>query len=410
MRAVACLALGLCAAFLAGARMVVAGPPVASEAPVGGAVTWRNVGPGGGGWIEAIACDPKDPNVLYVGCDVGGFYFSADGGLHYEIRNAGLRNPFVEAIAVCPADSQLILLGTEGGIFRSTDQGRSWRWIRAGFPGVQRYSFSAPIGTLCFDPTNPRVAYAGIGRPRWDKPSTPPLMYRSEDAGETWVDCDRGAFPPDAIVSCVQVKPDDGRVVLAATSRGVFRSDDGGQSWRPSNEGLANLWAQELAFAPSAPNVVYLTVRTTARAGEEYNGGVYRSDDAGRTWQRRADGLPTNLGRADESPYMTASVFQIVVDPRDANVAYVGERSWVAAGVFKTTDGGRRWERVSYHWGENKNMDQGWINFWGPSVECMAISPAEPDRVYFGTSGHVYVTLDGGKTWVQRYCDELPEG
>lgn len=410
MRIVAVLAIILSGTFFAAGVAVSADPARAAEAPMGRAIAWRSVGPGGGGWIEAIACDPKDPNVLFVGCDVGGFYFSADGGLHYEIRNTGLRNPFVEAIAPCPADSRLILLGTEGGIFRTTDQGRSWRWIRTGFPEVQRYSFSAPISALCFDPTNPRVVYAGVGRPRWGKAGPPPVMYRSDDAGETWVDCDGGAFPADAIVSCVQVKPDDGRVVLVATNKGVFRSEDGGQSWQPSNDGLRNLWAQKLAFAPSAPNVVYLTVRTTAREGQEYNGGVYRSDDAGRTWQRCAEGLATRLGRADESPYMTSNVFQIVVDPRDADVVYVGEQSWVSAGVYKTTDGGRHWERVAYNWGENKNMDLGWIDFWGPSVECMAISPAAPERVYFGTSGHVYVTFDGGKTWVQRYCEELPDG
>lgn len=403
-------AAGLLTAESAAATADPGEPVKAAEAPAGHAVAWRSVGPGGGGWIEAIACDPKDPDILYVGCDVGGFYVSYDGGRHYEVHNAGLRNPFVEVIAPCPADSRLILLGTEGGVFRSTDQGHSWQWIRAGFPEVQRYSFSAPISALCFDPTNPRVAYAGVGRPRWDKAGAPPLMYRSEDAGETWVDCDRGAFPEGAIVSCVQVKPDDGRVVLAATNKGVFRSDDGGRTWRPSNSGLANLWAQKLAFAPSAPNVVYLTVRTTARAGQDYDGGVYRSDDAGRTWQRRAEGLATQLGRADESRYMTSNAFQIVVDPRDADVAYVGDEAWVSAGVYKTTDGGRHWQRVSYHWGENKNMELGWISFWGPSVECMAISPVAPDRVFFGTSGHVYATLDGGRTWVQRYCEELPDG
>ena len=72
----------------------------AEQAPKGRDIVWRSVGPGGGGWIQSIAFDPRDPDVLYVGCDVGGFYFSPDGGRHYELQNRGLRDYFVEAIEI----------------------------------------------------------------------------------------------------------------------------------------------------------------------------------------------------------------------------------------------------------------------------------------------------------------------
>jgi photosystem II stability/assembly factor-like uncharacterized protein len=384
-------------------------PMAATEAPEGNTLTWRMVGPGGGGWIQAIAYDPQDPNRLYVGCDVGGFYVSFDGGRHFTIRNRGLRNYFVEAIAVSPRGSQVLLLGTEGGIFRSTDQGRTWQWMREGFPAVQRYGFSAPIGALCFDPQQPRVVYAGVGRPRFSEGGCG-AIYRSDDAGLTWREVARGQLPADAIVSDLEVKPDDSRVILAATSRGVFRSADGGRTWRLSSAGLPHLYVEELAFAPSAPHVVYLTLRTTARDAEPWNGGVYRSDDGGLTWQARNAGLPTQVGKRNESPYMTSNCKEIVVDPRDADVVYVGDRAWVSAGVYKSVDGGRHWTRATVHWGQGLNMDYGWLRQWGPSVECLAICPAAPHRLAFGTSGHVFVTENAGRSWQQRYCQVLPDG
>lgn len=138
----------------------------AKDAPKSSEVRWQLVGPGGGGWVQSVAFDSKDTNTLYVGCDVGGFYVSLDFGKTFEIRNNGLRDYFVESIAVHPQNPNIILLGTQGGVFRTTDKGKNWRWIRNGFPPIQRYSYSAPIGAICFDPQNPNIVYTGIGRPR----------------------------------------------------------------------------------------------------------------------------------------------------------------------------------------------------------------------------------------------------
>jgi photosystem II stability/assembly factor-like uncharacterized protein len=106
---------------------------------------------------------------------------------------------------------------------------------------------------------------------------------------------------------------------------------------------------------------------------------------------------------------MTSSMKQIVVDPRNADVVYAGDTAWVTAGVWKTTDAGQHWQRATIHHGDGINMDYGWIRMWGPSVECMAISPVAPDHIVFGTSGQVFLTEDGGKTWQQRYCRQFPD-
>jgi photosystem II stability/assembly factor-like uncharacterized protein len=394
---------------LALALLVLAGSAVTAAEADGAALAWTRIGPGGGGWIQSVAWDPHAPETLYVGCDVGGFYVSTDSGRHYEIRNAGLRNFFVECIAVHPRDRNTILLGTEGGIFRSTNQGQTWQWQRQGFPEVARYGCSAPVACIAFDPQQPDTVFAGIGRPRWGKDGKGQIL-RSPDGGRSWRDVATGQLPADAIVSDLKVKPDDGRIILAATSRGVFRSADGGGSWASANQGLPHTAAQELAFAPSAPATVYLSLATTARDPEPWNGGVFCSQDAGLTWEARCGDLPTRIARRDQSPYMASNLKEIAVDPRDPLTLYVGNQSWVAAGVWKSTDGGRQWARSTRHSGADTNFDYGWIRDWGPAVECMAICPARPDRLVFGTSGHLFLSDDAGTTWKQRYCEELPDG
>jgi photosystem II stability/assembly factor-like uncharacterized protein len=383
--------------------------PLATAAAESNAIAWTRIGPGGGGWIQSIAWDPQAPDTLYVGCDVGGFYVSTDAGRHYEIRNCGLRNAFIECIAVHPRERDVVLLGTEGGIFRSTDQGRTWTWQRQGFPEVARYACSAPVACIAYDPNEPQTVFAGVGRPRWGKDGKG-LIFRSADGGVTWADVAAGQLPVDAIVSDLEVKPDDGRVVLAATSRGVFRSADGGATWAAANQGLPHPAARELAFAPSAPDIVYVTLATTARDQEPWNGGVFRSQDAGMTWEARNGGLPTQVARREQSIYMASNAKEIAVDAGNPEVVYVGNQSWVAAGVWKSTDGGRQWARASVHHGEGSNMDYGWIREWGPAVECLAVSPARPERVVFGTGGHVFLTDDAGRTWQQRYCEQFPDG
>lgn len=384
----------------------------ATDVPESEEVRWQLAGPGGGGWIQSVAFDPKDPNTIYVGSDVGGFYVSFDGGKTFEIRNKGLRDYFVECIAVHPQNPDIILLGTQGGIFRTTDKGKTWQWMRNGFPPTQRYSYSAPIGAICFDHKNPDIVYAGIGRPRNAREGGDGqgqgAIYKSTDGGVTWQRVDGGQLPKDAVISDIEVKPDDSNVILVATNKGLFRSDDSGKNWQPSNNGLPHKFVQEIAFAPSQPNRVYLTLLTTAREGQTWNGGVYRSDDAGKTWQSCTGNLPQRVG---PDLYRQSNYGEVVVDPQNPDVVYVGGRSWWNPGVYKTVDGGRTWQWVTLHDGKRwVNMDYGWISFWGCPLECLAISPVKPEVLAFGTSGHLFVTDDGGQSWKQRYCAQFPDG
>ena len=385
--------------------------PQAVAAPEGHDLTWQLTGPSGGGWIQSLAFDPRDKEVLYAGCDVGGFFISTNAGRTFEIRNRGLHDYFTEAIAVHPQDSRIVLLGTESGIHRTTDRGLTWAWIRSGFPAAERHRFTAPIGAVCFDPLRSNVVWAGVGRPRADKGGAGAL-YRSDDTGASWRRADGGQLPADAIVSAIAVQPGNSRVILAATSAGIFRSDDSGVMWKLSSDGLPHRYTEELAFAPSAPQTVYVTLRCTAQGKQPWNGGVFRSDDAGRTWRGvNGAGLPKRVGKADqEARHFASNPKELAVDPRDANTVYVGHRDWVTAGVYKTTDGGVSWQPVTRRKAGEANIAVGWLTMWGPAVECLALSPAAPDRVAFGTSGMIYLTDNQGGSWQQRYAAPAPEG
>ena len=123
------------------------------------------------------------------------------------------------------------------------------------------------------------------------------------------------------------------------------------------------------------------------------------------------EGMPRRIGGGGQSPYMTSQIKELAVDPCDPNVVYAGSQSWVTAGVYKSMDGGQHCTCTTRHGQQDEpNMVYGWLNFWGPAVECLAASPVRPGRIAFGTSGHVFTSDDGGETWQQRYCLELPDG
>jgi len=99
---------------------------LAAEVGLAADITWTNQGPGGGGYIQSIAWDLREPDTIHLGCDVGGYYVSHDAGCSWTIHNQGLRDYFVQCIAQHPTDPNVILLGLEGGVYKSTDRGATW--------------------------------------------------------------------------------------------------------------------------------------------------------------------------------------------------------------------------------------------------------------------------------------------
>ncbi|NOZ19539.1 MAG: hypothetical protein GXP25_00460 [Planctomycetes bacterium] len=369
---------------------------------------WRNVGPGGGGWIQSLAMDPVDFDTIHVGCDVGGYYQSTDGGKTFTILNKGLRDYFIEDILVDASDNRIIYLATPSGVHKSTDGGQSWTLKRNGFPEPNKYKYSAPIGRIVMDPKDHRVLYAGVGRPRM-RSYGKGQIYKTTDGAESWTLLSGIAkHAKDAVIHGLAIHPEKTNILFAATNEGLFKSADGGLTWTRKEKGLPHRYCRNVVIHPTQPNVMYVVMWSTP-GKTPWQGGVYRSDDGGDTWTARNDGLPQKVAKPGDAWQKTCNYIRFMVDPRDPDRIFVGANSWWGAGLYRSTDGGKHWE-LNTRRGEKENTDRGWITFWGLTVKCIAYSPIHPDHIILGTSGIVMRTTNSGDTWKQFYTREVSPG
>jgi len=244
---------------------------------------WVSIGPGGGGWLWALAVAPDDAGTVYVGCDVGGVYRSSDHGGAWQPVNAGLGNRYVQAIAVDPSDPRIVYVGTRGGVYKSLDRGEHWQLKRSGWPPMETWAITAPVATVAIDPARSPHILAGVGYPRTGEMPDGRRggIYESDDAAETWRFIEAPAKLTQAQVYSIVFAPDTPRTVLAATNAGVFRSRDGGTMWEESSSGLRAHPALELAADARRPGVFYVTF---ADEGSQ-TGGVAKSTDYGASWR-----------------------------------------------------------------------------------------------------------------------------
>ena len=255
---------------------------------------------------------------------------------------------------------------------------------------------------------NPAVLYAGIGRPR------PQLfgkgtVYKTQDAGAHWKQVNTpGSLPADALVTDVVIDLRDNRRLFLACQYGLYRSDNAGVSWVLTIAGLPHPHVRRIAQCRSQPDILYLTLWSPPGV-QPWQGGVYKSTDGGKFWSACTQGLARQVGQPGQASQMTANYDRLVVHPDDPDVVYVGGTGWVNATIYKTTDGGRTWTSVVRR-GTGGNTEDGWITFWGADVQSLSMSPFDPETLYFGTSGKVYKTSDGGGHWQQIYTRMLDDG
>ena len=374
-------------------------------------VEWRNIGPGGGGWVPALCASRHAKDRLWVGCDVGGVYRSEDGGRHYRTLNAGLGNLFIKSICEHPTNANVVLVGSHGGIFKTTDLGLHWTDCRQGLPPILGGSWGVVVEEVVNVPGRPDSFWAITGLTRVSgKKVGQGTIYRSDDAGESWRQIVApGALPEDASFTSLSPDPRNGDVVLVCSSHGLFRSEDGGVSWRPSGTGLPHDRVRYLARAASDPDVVYVTLQH--KSGESpWRSQPYRSADGGRTWTACGlEGLETIVeGSERKGLGFTSSYDWIAVHPERPDEVYLCGATWRCEGVWKSTDGGRVWRHVF-----TKQMvveGRAWLRSWGPDIHSFTVSPFPPHTMTFGTEGYVYSSSDCGETWQQRYTDDSVPG
>jgi photosystem II stability/assembly factor-like uncharacterized protein len=313
-------------------------------------LTWSTIGPGGGGWLSAITVVNDQANTVYVGCDVGGIYKSTDNGRTWTIKNKGLSDYYVQDIAYDPHHPETLYAATRGGVFKSTDGGEHWTLKRDSFPPENPYNYSAPVSDVAVDPVHPEILYAGIGITRagyeqdsshWQDADLKGTVFKSINGAKSWIRIRETGIDPSAMIYTLVIDPADPSILYAATDHGVYKSVDGGEHWQTSNHGLpGHLHAMTLVVDPLHSNILYVTMWAEPGSAS-WQGGVYKSMDGGQNWAAKNNGLPHDMGNEYG---LTANYPVMVIDPQHPQTLYVGNTPWTPdPGVYKTIDGGEHW-------------------------------------------------------------------
>ncbi len=374
--------------------VAVAAPPAGRAAPAAdaldqrslSALEWRCIGPWRGGRVTAVTGVAGRRNVYYFGGTGSGIWKSEDSGNRWaNVSDGQLASGSVGAIAVAPSDPNVVYAGMgEGcirgnlssgdGVYRSTDAGRTWRHV--GLADTRQ------IGRIRVDPRDPDVVYvAALGHPYGA--SHERGVFRSRDGGATWKNV---LFVNDSTGAIdLAMDASNPRILYAATwqvyrtpwslesgGRGsaIWKSTDAGDSWtRLSGDGLPHGLCGRIgvAVSPAAPNRVWAVI-------EADSGGVFRSDDAGRTWRRTSE----DRDLRQRAWYYT----HIVADPRNADVVYV-----LNVAFMRSKDGGLTFQRVGTPHGDNHDL---WID------------PDDPQRMIESNDGGANVSNDGGLSWTRQ--------
>jgi photosystem II stability/assembly factor-like uncharacterized protein len=350
------------------------------------------IGPFRGGRTRAATGVPSQPNTFYLGQVNGGVWSSDDYGRTWNPIFDHESTQSIGAIAVAPSNPNIIYVASgEGlhrpdlsvgnGIYKSTDAGKTWTHLglRDGFQ----------IPALAVDPRDPnRVFAAVLGHPYG--PNEERGLFRSTDGGQTWQkaiykDENTGASDveidpsnPDTVYASmweVREGPwEDGNEVNG-TGGGLFKSTDGGTTWRPLTNGLPKDLSQVyVAIAPSDPRRLYATLGTASGAL-----AVYRSDDAGENWSKATDD-PRPSGRIGGGDLPIPRV-----DPKNPDVLYSASTV-----TMKSTDGGKTWFGFRGAPG-------------GDDYQNLWINPNDPNTILLVSDQGALVTVNGGATWSSWY-------
>ncbi|RME65169.1 MAG: hypothetical protein D6790_02240, partial [Caldilineae bacterium] len=301
----------------------------------------------------------------------------------------------VTALVVDPRDSDVVYLGAaQGGVWKTTDGGDSWTPLTDDQP-------SLAVGAIALDPKNPDIVYVGTGEPTSGLDNYYGAgILKSTDAGQTWTRLGADAFGGMGIAR-ILVNPNDTKIVYAASSmtgtqgpaqppRGVFRSNDGGQTWKSLLSCSNCFGASDLEMDPRNVNVLYASF---------WGYGVYKSTDGGDNWGQLLQGLP------DPQQFRVGRVI-LTISPSNPSILYASYQVTVpgqydGALVFKTTDGGASWTQISTG-GYNYCGQQCWYS------HTFEVSPNDPNVVYAGGMAN-YTTAANNQFVIRQVVVKSPD-
>jgi photosystem II stability/assembly factor-like uncharacterized protein len=343
---------------------------------------WRLVGPFRGGRVEAVAGLLDEPDVYYFGGVAGGVWKTSDGGVNWKPIFDHESSLSIGAIAIAPSNKNIIYVGTGepclrneitfgNGIYKSTNGGDNWEHI--GLDDTQH------ISKVLVDPGNPSTVFvAAVGHA--SGPSAERGVFRSDDGGKSWKKVlyrDENTGAVDLVMD-----PTNSQILYAAlyeearkpwilnaggSGSGIYKSTDGGWTWTHlEGHGLPEGLLGRIGIAVAANgHRVYALIEAKEK------GGMYRSEDSGRNWR-----LVNGDHNLSQRPWYFSHIF---ADPKNPEVVYS-----LAYRMLKSIDGGRTFTSMHALHGDHHAL---WID------------PNNPNRMINGNDGGATVSVDGGASW-----------
>jgi photosystem II stability/assembly factor-like uncharacterized protein len=352
----------------------------------------RHIGPAvTGGRITAIDGVNSDPRILYVGTGGGGVWKTTNGGSQFK-PVFDKQPQSIGCIAVDQKHPDIVWVGTGesnmrnsvsigNGIYKTTDAGENW--VNMGLPNSEH------ISKIILHPGNPDIIYASVPGHLWDD-SPDRGLYKTIDGGKTWnkmlyVDEKTGCADvvmdprnPDVLIASMwQFRRKPFAFISGGPGSGLFKSIDGGKTWKKITNGLPETEIGRIALAqsPVSPDNIVAIV-------ESKKAGLYISTDNGESWKSQS---------ADDNVTARPFYFSCVAyDPIDAKKVYRPGFEFSFS-----SDGGYSWSRAQ--------NSSGWVHV---DMHAFYINPKNTSHMYLGTDGGLYMSVDKGNNWI--YLNNLP--
>lgn len=385
------ISLALCLSGLATGQTTA--PAAASSAETYAGLEFRSIGPAlMSGRIADIAIHPEDASTWYLGVASGGVWKTVNAGVTWDSIFEGQGSFAIGCVTIDPSNPSTIWVGTGedvggrhiaygDGVYRSTDGGASW--TRMGLESSEH------VTEILIHPGDSNVIWVAAQGPLWSEGGQRGI-FKSSDGGATWKQT-LGDEAWTGAASLVMDPREPDRLYAATWQRhrtvaaymgggpesGLHRSLDGGETWEQLEAGLpeGSMGKIGLAISPQQPDVVYAAIELDRRSG-----GIYRSSDRGATWEKRSDTVSGGTG----PHYYT----ELYASPHRFDHLYLAD-----VRMQVSTDGGKTFERMPERFKHSDN-------------HALAFRADDPDYLLVGTDGGLYESFDSAENW--RFFANLP--